>query len=151
MTKTTTLAFLLLAGASFSATGCHSGDMQTKTPARPLVGGVERLDPALDQLVAPDARPEVLSQGYKWSEGPVWTHGALLFSDVPNNVIWRWHETEGTREFLRPSGYTGSVPRGGEPGSNGLAVDAAGRLYMCQHGDRRIARSEEHTSELQSP
>jgi len=59
---------------------------------------------------------------------------------VPSNVIWRWHETEGAREFLRPSGYTGSVPRGGEPGSNGLAVDGAGRLYMCQHGDRRIAR-----------
>jgi len=137
--------WLLLVAGAFSAVGCHSADMQTKTPAaataaRPLVGGVERLDPALDALVAPDARPEVLAQGYKWSEGPVWTGGALLFSDVPNNVIWRWHETEGVREFLRPSGYTGSVPRGGEPGSNGLAVDGAGRLYMCQHGDRRIAR-----------
>jgi gluconolactonase len=109
-------------------------------PARALVGGIERLDPALDALVGPDARPEVLAQGYKWSEGPVWTGGALLFSDVPNNVIWRWKEGEGAREFLRPSGYTGSVPRGGEPGSNGLAVDGAGRLYMCQHGDRRIAR-----------
>ena len=143
---------LLLAGALFPV-GCHSADMQTKTPAagaatRPdaqlvggqLVGGVERLDPALDALVAPDARPEVLARGYKWSEGPVWTGGAVLFSDVPNNVIWRWHESEGVREFLRPSGYTGSVPRGGEPGSNGLAVDGAGRLYMCQHGDRRIAR-----------
>ena len=142
----------VLAG-TLSFLGCHSGDMQTKTPAaaprpsgqapRPdvqLVGGVERLDPALDALVAADARPEVLAQGYKWSEGPVWTGGALLFSDVPNNVIWRWHETEGVREFLRPSGYTGSVPRGGEPGSNGLAVDGSGRLHMCQHGDRRIAR-----------
>ena len=135
-------SWLLLAGA-FLLAGCHSADMQTKTPAapaRPLVGGVERLDPALDALVAADARPEVLAQGYKWSEGPVWTGGALLFSDVPNNVIWRWHESEGVREFLRPSGYTGSVPRGGEPGSNGLAVDAAGRLHLCQHGDRRIAR-----------
>src|SRR5262245_12881273 len=95
-----------LAGAFFLV-GCHSGDMQTKTPAaaaRPQVGGVERLDPALDALVAADARPEVLAQGYKWSEGPVWTGGALLFSDVPNNVVWRWHETEGVREFLRPSG-----------------------------------------------
>jgi gluconolactonase len=159
---TTTTLLSLLAAGSFLATGCHSADMTTKTPApgqppatpaaapapgvplaapaRPQVGLVERLDPALDALIAPDARPEVLSEGYKWSEGPVWTNGGLLFSDVPNNVIWRWSEADGVKEFLRPSGYTGSVPRGGEPGSNGLAVDTAGRLYMCQHGDRRIAR-----------
>ena len=71
--------------------GCHSADdadadATPAAPARPLVGGVERLDPALDALVAADARVEVLAQGYKWSEGPVWTGGALLFSDVPNNV-----------------------------------------------------------------
>jgi gluconolactonase len=169
MTTMRTLGWMFVASA-FSAVGCHSADMQTKTPgpaanaapapaatatpatspppaevplaapARPRVGLVEKLDPALDELIAIDARPEVLSEGYKWSEGPVWTAGALLFSDVPNNVVWRWSETDGVREFLRPSGYTGTVPRGGEPGSNGLAVDTAGRLYLCQHGDRRIAR-----------
>ena len=100
--------------------------MPLAAPARPLVGLVERLDPALDELIAPDARPAVLSEGYKWSEGPVWTAGALLFSDVPNNVVWRWSETAGVTQFLRPSGYTGTVPRGGEPGSNGLAVDTPG-------------------------
>jgi gluconolactonase len=125
--------------------GCQHG--ATVTPpaaptvkARPLVGGVEQIDPTLDKLVDPTAKVEVLAQGYKWSEGPVWTGGALLFSDVPNNVVWRWSEATGVTEFLRPSGYTGSVPRGGEPGSNGLAVDEAGRLLLCQHGDRRIAR-----------
>src|SRR3982751_2769468 len=96
-TRTTTrrtIGWRLVAGA-FSAVGCHSSDMPTKTPAaaapaapapppevppppeRPLVGLVERLDPALDELIAPDARPAVLSKGYKWSEGPVWTGGAL--------------------------------------------------------------------------
>jgi gluconolactonase len=108
--------------------------------ARALVGGVERIDPALDALIDPAARVEVLATGYKWSEGPVWTGGALIFSDVPSNVAWRWTEAGGAAEFLRPSGYTGGVPRGGEPGSNGLAVDATGQLYLCQHGDRRIAR-----------
>ena len=117
---TTRAVGLWVAGAFFSL-GCHSRDMsKEKTPRPPrrrppprraqLVGGIERLDPALDALVAPDARPEVLAQGYKWSEGPVWTGGALLFSDVPNNVIWRWKEGEGAREFLRPSGYTGTRP-----------------------------------------
>jgi gluconolactonase len=151
MITTSTKSSLVIA-AALAAAGCHSAPMPAPTtPAdttapgaaadgRKLVGSVERLDPALDALVAPDARPEVLAEGYKWSEGPVWTGGGLLFSDVPNNVIWRWQEGAGVTEFLRPSGYTGSVPRGGEPGSNGLAVDATGRLFLCQHGDRRIAR-----------
>ena len=151
MTITPTKLWLVVTTALATA-GCHSAPMpapttpaDTTAPAAAadspkLVGSVERLDPALDALVAPDARPEVLAEGYKWSEGPVWTGGGLLFSDVPNNVIWRWQEGAGVTEFLRPSGYTGSVPRGGEPGSNGLAVDATGRLFLCQHGDRRIAR-----------
>ncbi len=44
--------------------------------------------------------------------------------------------------FLKPSGYTGKTPRGGEPGSNGLLFDREGRLILCQHGDRRLARLE---------
>jgi gluconolactonase len=109
---------------------------------------IERLDPALDQLIAPDASVEVLAEGYDWSEGPVWVKdgGFLLFSDVPRNVILRWKQGEGSREWLKPSGYTGSEPRGGEPGSNGLTLDREGRLVICQHGDRRIARMDAPTS-----
>jgi gluconolactonase len=59
---------------------------------------------------------------------------------VPRNHVLAWREGAGISVFLEPSGYTGSVPRGGEPGSNGLAVDAEGRLLLCQHGDRRVAR-----------
>ena len=149
---TTSTKLLLVVSTALAAAGCHSAPMPAPTtPADTttapavaaggpkLAGNVERLDPALDALVAPDARAEVLAQGYKWSEGPVWTGGAVLFSDVPNNVIWRWQAGAGASEFLRPSGYTGTTPRGGEPGSNGLAVDSTGRLFLCQHGDRRIA------------
>lgn len=103
---------------------------------------IERLDPALDRLVASDAAIEVLAEGYDWSEGPIWVKdgGFLLFSDVPQNVIHRWKPGEGAREYLRPSGYTGSTPRGGEMGSNGLTLDASGRLVICQHGERQVAR-----------
>ena len=52
----------------------------------------------------------------------------------------KWKEGEGITLFLKPSGYTGTKPRGGEPGSNGLHFDGQGRLVLCQHGDRRIAR-----------
>ncbi len=103
---------------------------------------IERLDPALDRLIAPDAPIEILAKGYDWIEGPVWSKsgGFLLFSDVPQNVIYRWKDGEGARVYLEPSGYTGAAPRGGEMGSNGLTIDQDGRLVLCQHGDRRIAR-----------
>jgi gluconolactonase len=108
----------------------------------PKIGGVERLDPALDQLIAPGAQIELLATGFTWAEGPVWSKKGdyLLFSDVPNNGIYKWEEGVGTREFLFPSGYTGTRPRGGEPGSNGLTFDDRGRLVLCQHGDRQIGR-----------
>jgi gluconolactonase len=111
----------------------------------PTIGSVERLDPALDALIAPDAKIEKLAEGFVWAEGPVWTTeggGALLFSDVPNNVVHRWKDGEGLTDFLRPSGYTGKTPRPGNTGANGLTFDGAGHLIMCQHGDRRIARLE---------
>lgn len=119
------------------------------------VGGIERLDPALDTLVAPNAKMEVIGEGYEWCEGPVWVReeapplsplqrggGFLLFSDIPNNAIMRWDAKGGARLYLKPAGYTGKSPRGGESGSNGLVLDRKGRLVLCQHGDRRIARLE---------
>ena len=110
--------------------------------AYPTIGSVERLDPALDALVAPDAKIEKLAEGFTWAEGPVWADGALLFSDVPNNVIHRWKDGQGLTDFLRPSGYTGQEKRGGNLGSNGLTFDGAGHLVLAQHGDRRVARLE---------
>src|SRR4051812_21675909 len=108
----------------------------------PTIGTVERKDPRLDRLVPPEARMERLADGFDWSEGPVWDRrdAALLFSDVPRNVVHRWKEGEAISVFLKPSGYTGASPRGGEPGSNGLVMDPQGRLVLCQHGDRRVAR-----------
>jgi len=103
---------------------------------------IERLDPALDRLIDVNAKIEILAEGYDWSEGPVWVKegGFLLFSDVPKNVVHRWKQGEGAKPYLTPSGYTGSVPRGGETGSNGLTLDREGRLVLAQHGDRRVAR-----------
>lgn len=108
----------------------------------PDTGKIERLSPALDNILPADAKIEVLADGFKWSEGPVWVPGGdyLLFTDIPPNRIMRWKESEGLSLYLSPSGYTGATPRGGEPGANGLLLDAGGRLVMCQHGDRRMAR-----------
>src|SRR6478736_6460011 len=56
----------------------------------PTVGQVERLDPALDALIPKDAKIEKLAEGFTWAEGPVWKDGALLFSDVPENIVYQW-------------------------------------------------------------
>jgi len=112
----------------------------------PTLGTIERLDPALDQLLPPSAQLELLEANkFEWAEGPVWVPEGryVLFSDIPRNQIWKWKEGEGLSVFLKPSGYSGSTPfTGREPGSNGLTLDKEGRLLMCQHGDRRVVRRE---------
>ncbi|WP_036385186.1 SMP-30/gluconolactonase/LRE family protein [Muricauda sp. MAR_2010_75] len=94
------------------------------------------------EYVDKDAEIEVLAEGFTWSEGPVWVKegGFLLFSDVPQNTIFKWKEGEGITEFLKPSGYTGILPYSGEPGSNGLIINNEGELVACEHGDRRVTR-----------
>lgn len=113
---------------------------QIKLP--PEFGRIDRLDPRLDKLLPKDASLQKLAQGFVWSEGPVWLgdENYLLFSDIPRNSVMKWKEGEGVSLFLKPAGYTGDDPRGGESGSNGLVLDPQGRLVLCQHGDRRIAR-----------
>jgi gluconolactonase len=108
----------------------------------PTIGSIERLDPRLDAIVPAGAALEVLSEGHEWVEGPVWVPAlqSILYSDIPNNAIYRWSESAPESLWLRPAGYTSEVPREGESGSNGLALDSQGRLILAQHGDRRIAR-----------
>jgi len=118
-----------------------SGAAVAAEPAKTL-GTIERLDPAFDKLVPKDAKIEMLEENkFMWAEGPVWLKDekALLFSDIPRNMIWRWKEGEGLKEFLKPSGYTGKADfTGKEPGCNGLALNKEGHLILCQHGDRKV-------------
>lgn len=103
---------------------------------------IERRDPALDEILAPGTPVETLCRGFDWAEGPVWDEKEqrLLFSDVPRNTIYQWREGDAEATvFMQPSGYTGIARHGREPGSNGLAFDAKGVLYFCEHGDRRVS------------
>ncbi len=107
---------------------------------------IVKKSPALDALIAADAAFEKLGEGFKWTEGPVWSRkgGFLLFSDIPNNVIQKWEPGKGMSVFVKPSGYHGSAPfTGPEPGTNGLTFDSAGRLVACMHGDRQVGRFED--------
>ena len=111
-------------------------------PSPDSIGWIEQTDPALRSLVKKDAHIQVIADGLDWSEGPLWIESKkmLLFSDVPQNIIYKWTEKDGKQTYLTPSGYTGTTPRGGETGSNGLLLDPEGSLVICQHGDRRMAR-----------
>lgn len=107
------------------------------------MGGITRLDPALDALIDASSPIEVIATGFQWAEGPVWVKkgGYLLFSDVPANVAYRWKAGEGAKPFLKPSGLAGPIPAGvREAGSNGMIVDARGNLLMADSGTRAIAR-----------
>ncbi len=142
-------ARLLFAFALLSLTACACGDTcmtccSTGSGAGggPTLGTIIRKDPRFDALIAPDARLEILSGGYEWCEGPVWIKdgGYLLWSIIPSNKVCKWKEGEGVSIYLKPSGLTGPRDLRPEPGSNALLLDPQGRLVLCQHGDRRMAR-----------
>jgi gluconolactonase len=79
-----------------------------------------------------DLKIEKVATGYKFTEGPVWSHeGFLLFSDIPENKILR----------LAP-GKRAEIFRQGSNGANGNAYDAQGRLYTCEGGARRVTRTD---------
>ena len=91
-----------------------------------------------------NAEVAILGSGFIWTEGPLWigNQQMLLFTDVPANKVFSWTESEGVKEYLHPSGYTGTATPSKEPGANGLALSPEGQLLLCQHGDRRVARME---------
>jgi gluconolactonase len=108
------------------------------------IGSIERVDPALDSIIDGTAKIEVIADGMDWSEGPLWlpSENKLIFSDVPRDTVFSWSATKGKEVYLTHSGYTDTVKRGGEMGSNGLALDKNGKLLLCQCGNRQVARME---------
>jgi gluconolactonase len=89
-------------------------------------------DPAFAAFVLHNAPVKRLATGFDWAEGPVWfgDQGCLLFSDIPNNRIVRWAE-DGATTFRQPSDY-----------ANGHTRDRQGRLISCEHGTRRVTRTD---------
>lgn len=84
--------------------------------------------------VSGDRTVQRLFHGGSWLEGPAWFPAGryLVFSDIPNDRILRWDETTSqVGVFRHPAGYT-----------NGHTVDNEGRLVSCEHGGRRVSRTE---------
>jgi gluconolactonase len=95
---------------------------------------VEILDPAFLKYRIFSAAVERLATGCRWSEGPVWFGDGrfVLWSDIPNDRILKWEEETGAVSiFRKPSNF-----------ANGHTRDRQGRLIGCEHGGRRVVRTE---------
>ena len=104
---------------------------------------VDRQDAALDRIIPAGAKLERIATGFTWTEGPVWAQGSLYFADIPANRIHKWTPGIGVSIFLEPSGYKGPHHYNGiEPGSNGMTLDARGRLTVAGHAQRDVYRLE---------
>ena len=137
------LATAALACRDRQAPAPETGARNTEAVAEVLEAGrLEAYSEAFYDIVPRGARLEILAEGHDWTEGPLWIAqgGYLLYSDIPRNAIYKWAPGEGAQLFLQPSGFSGTGFRGEEPGSNGLLLDPEGRLVLCQHGNRQVAR-----------
>jgi gluconolactonase len=112
----------------------------------PGKGPVIRLDPALDDIVAPDAKVEKAVGNLGFAEGPLWVRkgGYLIFSDIPKNVIDKWSPGDAKASvFLdRPDANYKSEGDSMLGGSNGITMDAQGRVIYCTRSDHQIMRLE---------
>ncbi len=132
------LPLSLLAGNDPSIAVQPSKVLPAQFSAKP----VQVMQAELLQLLAADAQFELLAEGFGWAEGPVAEPGtgAILFSDVPANKVYRWHPSQGIALYLSPSGATGLWPDDDlKQGANGLLFNQQQQLVLAQHGDRRLA------------
>jgi gluconolactonase len=123
-----------LASGTTAAAAAASAFAQWQPSQRYPDPAVRSVDPSFDRYRLGQAKIERLATGHRWCEGPVWFGDGryLLWSDIPNNIIMRWDEESGTVSvFRKPSNF-----------SNGNTRDRQGRLLTCEHGTRRVTRTE---------
>lgn len=99
-------------------------------------------DDRFSKFIDANSQVEILATELDWAEGPVWVESlnSLLFSDVAADRIYRWNETKGLSVYLYPSGHAPDNSNQLWRGSNGLAIDKKGSLYLAQQSNRTLAR-----------
>ncbi len=103
---------------------------------------IEIFDKEALEIIDANTEIEVRASGFTWVEGPLWIEDGqfLLFSDIPNNKVYKLNAENDTTTYLHPSGFTKENFTGHEPGSNGLLLNNEGELVLMQHGERRVAK-----------
>lgn len=109
---------------------------------------VIRHDAGINRIVGPNPKVFKLAEGFKFTEGPVWTKEGLLFSDPNANTIYKYSKAGNLSVFRTPSGYSGTdISEYRQPGSNGIRLDPQGNIVFNQHGNRRVVKLEKDGSE----
>lgn len=130
---------LLLSGLAitFGLTACEQVDTKFETVAENISDGIENV------VIEPPLAEE-LATGFWWSEGPVWIGGEdgyLLFTDVPQNKMFKWSELGGLEVYLEPSGANLGEDDGfREPGANGLFLLDDEHILLADHGNRALMK-----------
>ncbi len=119
---------LFVAVAALAAGGCGASVREVSTV-------VEVKDARIWKLVSRSVQVEKLAGDFQFTEGPLWLGDAMLFSDIPADTIYRWDPSGRISVFRKPS-----------HSSNGLTLDAQGRLICCEHGSRSVTRTEKDGS-----
>ena len=101
---------------------------------------IDRLDPAIDAIIAPGVVPEKIGGEYGFTEGPVWVNGEIRFSDLTGNKLYAIDANGVSRELMDKSGGLDVTAPDSFQGSNGSVVDKDGSVLMNQHGLRRIVK-----------
>jgi gluconolactonase len=110
--------------------------------AKPSIGSITRLDPALDAIVPADAAIDKIAGGFGFTEGPLWraSENRLWFSDVTGNALRAVTPAGQAATLIEQAGGVSTAPAGSFVGPNGMAEDTDGTVLLAQHTDRRIVR-----------
>lgn len=137
--KFTVMNVFELAGALFFAAAAHASGPVAVHEAVPSAK-VVRYSPALNALIAPDAKLYKVATGFDWTEGPMWHNGALWFSDLSGNKMYSLSPDGKLKVMLDEAGGLKSFPAGGYGGSNAMVPYKNDSVLMNQHGMRRIVK-----------
>lgn len=129
---------LLLSVAACSGMDVNPAPQDAEMSAFETIGSISV---SQSGLINPNEKIEKLGGNYAWSEGPVWVEkmGAILFTDVPGNTIWKYKDGEGITEYMSPSGAVPPLPDyTSSPGANGLIMLDADHIIVPDHGNRTL-------------
>ena len=144
------LAAVLIASTLTSMTACRrdrssgSASAASTPAASEQAMTIQRLDPALDNIIEPGTRIEKVASGFQFTEGPMWRQGSLWFSDLVGNKMYAVLPDGKVELMINDSGGLKDIPPKSFKGSNAMVTAQDGSVLMCQHGLRRIVRLDEH-------
>ena len=123
---------------------CHH-EKKIETVKFKSVGKILRLEQELDDVIAPHAKIELLSEDHQWTEGPIWVEEEqkLIYTDVPRQKLYQWTEKDGVRLYLD---MTDSVAD--QLGPSALLVDQKNQLYILRYGHGQVVKM---NSEIENP